>query len=73
LKKYGFFDDAVQYLLNFEKEIVAVDKHSLETDKLRRQYKKSEYKINRDLARLYALKKDKKGAEERHKAAEKNC
>jgi hypothetical protein len=62
-KRYGFFDDTVQYLIEFEKEITAVDRKSLASDKLRKEYKKLEYKINRDLARLYALKKDKRHAE----------
>jgi hypothetical protein len=34
-KKYGFFDNAVENLLNFEKEIGAVDQKSLSSDKLK--------------------------------------
>lgn len=60
-KKHGFFDEAAEYLQALEAEVKGDEKEFKE-----KQYQKFLQKIWRDLARIYALKRDKEAANRYH-------
>ncbi len=70
LKKFGFFLDALEILAELEKQIMDILKSPKASgDSL--AAKKLLFKVQRDKARLYALKRDETNAHAAHKKAER--
>lgn len=70
LKKYGFFDDSLKLLDQLNKQLIDKLQGTLDKKKLQ-MAKKLKFKVHRDQARLFALKRDEEKAQENHKIAER--
>ena len=70
LKKFGFFDDALKVLEDLNTQIMKKLEGTLEGKKLLLA-KKIKFKVHRDQARLFALKRDEERALDAHRTAER--
>ena len=69
-KKFGFFDEALEILIDIEKQIMTM-LQATQTPKTVLGCKKILFKVYRDQARLFALKRDETKASDTHRRAER--
>lgn len=70
LKKFGFFDDAIKILVDMDNELMGLLKTPQEVKQIL-STKKLLFKVNRDQARLFALKREEEKANTAHRRAER--